>query len=45
MNSWAYKSWNAFIYKTLKEELRRNTEAKICKENIGHRVSLWAESK
>ena len=33
------------ISKILKEELRRDTEAYICKENIGHRANLWAESK
>ena len=34
------------MYKTLKEELERNTEFQICKEkNTGHRVNLWAESK
>ena len=34
------------MYKTLKEELQRNTESQICKEkNIGRRVNLWAESK
>ena len=34
------------MYKTLKEELERNTEFQICKaKNTGHRVKLWAESK
>ena len=48
INSSVYRSRNAFIYKILKEELRRDTEAlicKICKETIGHRANLWAKSK
>ena len=27
------------IHKILKEEIRRDTEAKICKGNIGHRAN------